>query len=228
MLPGIAPLVSSPSRPSLSFISSAVSPSDLVTYTFNAVPLGPDDPRRTIIVVAGGRRSTQADCQLASVTVAGQNAPIVFTANNPTGAGGGPTMSTVVGMATARPSGASGQVVITFNNQINRAGIAIYSAIGLRSDLPTAIATPASSLDTATVMSTTIDIEGYGIAIGAIFHTGNQNVSWSGLSEDVDQQVEGTIYQSMASHQSVVPEVARSVVVSPAVNFACLGVAAFR
>lgn len=166
-----------------SFLQSAVSTSDLTTYTFSSQNFGDAASDRYIVVaitsmsVSGGT--------ISSVTIGGVSASIDAQVTNSS------SNYTVSGIAKAIvPTGTSGDIVVTFGAEQLRAGIGVYRLLGI------------SSTPTDTDTSTAADPKGYldiaagGYAIAVAYTAETATATWykkltNGFTERYDEDLEG-------------------------------------
>lgn len=182
----------------IDFLQSAVATPNIQTYTFSSQNLGTAAADRYIIVYASGRDSGTSATSITEVTVGGVTATeVVQTSNNPTN-------STVAGLFIAAvPTGTTGDIVITFNTSMVSGAYAAYRATGIEATATdVATSTPASGDP-----STTIDITAGGFAIGGttVAVGATRSAAWTGLTEDVEELIEGNGFHSSA-HDSFVSQ----------------------
>lgn len=159
----------------VSFLQTAFDNASASTYTFASQNLGTADSGRYIVVGCSGRVGSA----ISSITVAGATATIVETTN--------PGGANIYGLAIAYvPTGTSGDVVITFGSTQARCGIAMWRLVNLDS------ATPHDTLSAVGNDPTgTIDVPDGGVLIAYSANGGGLSVnSWTGVTEDFDQQYE--------------------------------------
>jgi hypothetical protein len=158
------------------------SETDLSTYTFASQSLGTEQSDRKIVVAVMGRRISSGDTGLvpSTVTVGGVSATLAVSS-----ASSGDRNSASIWIADV-PTGATGDIVVTFSANQGRCGIGWWATYGLTSSTPTDTAstsTNGGALD--------IDISAGGLGFGygnsgagtATTHT------WVGLTEDFDAAV---------------------------------------
>jgi len=160
--------------PTVEYITSTSSSSDLTTYTFSSVSLGDIGQSRKIIVVVYAA-AISSPRSVSSVSVAGTSASSVV-ANNSTG------VECSIWIADV-PSGTTGNVVVTMTAQFSVCGISVYAARNL---------TNVTAIDTATdsgtdnVANLNLDATDSGFAVGGIYWSGSRTTSWSGIIENFD------------------------------------------
>lgn len=172
-----------------SFLQSAVSTSDLTTYTFSSQNFG-DAASDRYIVVAITSRSVSGGT-ISSVTIGGVSASIDVQVTNSS------SNYTVSGIAKALvPTGTSGDIVITFGAEQLRAGIGVYRLLGI-SSTPTDTGT-----STADDPTTNLDIAAGGYAIGVAYTVEAATASWTNLTERYDEALEGAVSRQSGASAS--------------------------
>src|SRR5690242_20940342 len=107
------------SNPSISFVACTSSTSDLTTYTFSSHSLGTEGNRTTIVGVFG-HDSAANDFSVSSVTVAGNAATEQY--DYPVAQ----SYQLEVALYTiSNPTGATGDIVVTFSEGINTATVCV-------------------------------------------------------------------------------------------------------
>jgi hypothetical protein len=153
-------------------------------YTFSGASLGTEAAGRVIVVCVSSGQDN-AVRTISSVTVAGNACRI----NAQTGADGG-SVANAVGIASlVLVSGTTGDIVVTFSSAAPRnCGITVYNVTGLASETEFDFAS--STSDPANM---TISVEDGGCIIGV---TNDRNtagtVTWTGITEDVDDTIEAS------------------------------------
>lgn len=160
---------------SLSFLQSANSTTDTNAYTFAAQNLGTEASDRYIVVTVNGRKAG-ATTSISSVTVGGVAATIAVQRVNTV------TNTSVAGIAIAAvPTGATGDIVVTFADTLARCAIGAYRIDNLFS---------ATAYDTDSSVSADpsvgLNVSNPGFAIGTGAASGTGSVTWTGLTEDYD------------------------------------------
>jgi len=178
----------------LTFLQGTADAANASVYTFTAQNLGAAASDRRIIVSFGARAVGGTAMSVSSITVGGISATInAQTAN---------TSADVCLVATATahvPTGTSGDIVVTVSRSCVRAGITVYSASGLTSEV-------ASDSDTSTAVSpatSSVTIPSGGFMVGFAVSSGASAATWSGLTEDFDGVSEGTLVYTSASSSTV-------------------------
>jgi hypothetical protein len=162
-------------------LSAAVNTSDLTTYTFAGLSLGAAHPDRklfaAIVVRSAGTPS------ISSVTIGGTSMSSMTLATNT----GGGNRSYAGIYAAAKAADTTGDLVITMSGSGS-----VYAAYTLyRALAPTLTAlTPKTSL--SNTPSDTIDIPARGFGLGVGYGASGTAAAWAGLTEDTDQDIEGS------------------------------------
>jgi hypothetical protein len=130
------------------------------------------------------------------------------------------TNTDVSGIAIANvPTGATGDIVITFANTMLRCGVAAWRA----DNLLTITAHDADS-SIANDPTVNLDVPDYGFAIGAGCTAISTGVTWTGLVEKYDAVVESLLTHSGASQEFATGQAARTITAdfgSPSESSAC-------
>lgn len=182
MLPGTyntPPIASEP--PSVALVSSASSSANLSSYTFAGMALGDADPTRVILVAVVGL--DVGSIVPTGCTVAGVTATLVASGVSITATGSAQIY------AVALPSGTTGDVVVTCSGAIGRVAVIVWRALNMTSLTPYDTAT--SDADPAVLDCNTT---GACIAVACGFWNNTTPAAWTGLTEDVDDTVEGSQY----------------------------------
>ena len=163
---------------------------DTTTYTFSSQSLGAAASNRRIIIAVAGDGTTTAI--VSTLTVAGISAVKIAATQN---------VDTQVEIWIAEvPTGATGDVVVTFAGAKARCGIGVYRALDC---LLTAEATAGSTADP---MSASLFIPSLGIAIGVALDNSTSTHTWTNLTERYETSMETTITHSGASDDNIVPQ----------------------
>ena len=169
---------------SISFTASAVSASDLTTYTFASQSLGSAATGRKIIVGVGG--SQTSGVAISSVTVAG--VPATSIATNVAASGAFNRSALYIADV---PTGTTGDVVVTFASGVLRAGVGVWAAYNLNSSTATSTGT---SLSNPYSSSLTVNAGGIAVCYAfTYFASGLPTHSYSGLTKDFDQDMESSV-----------------------------------
>tara|TARA_Y100000114_G_scaffold149162_1_gene162984 strand:- start:121 stop:774 length:654 start_codon:yes stop_codon:yes gene_type:complete len=175
----------------VNFRATAVSTSNLATYTFTSQALGPASPSRRILVAAKYLTGGSA-VAVNSVTVGG------VTCTLPAGLSVSATTAGIrMGIAKV-PTGTTGNVVVTLAASVNNCGIGVWSLDNLLS--PTPFDTSAVSANASTLPFMSLDTNAGGAAVYASIATNNtRTFSWSNPTENYDAAIEGVTTHSGAS-----------------------------
>lgn len=145
------------------------SASNLTTYTFAGVAIGPASADRYVVVAA------HTDCGVASptvVTIGGINATLL-EAND----GVGLFMALV-------PTGTTASIVVTFSASCSRAAIGVWSVTGLTRVTPIS---SSKATGTSAAAATNVAVNHAGAVIAAATHAGGTGIAWTGgVSERYD------------------------------------------
>lgn len=160
---------------------------DLTTYTFTTQSIGAADPNRVVVCcVFGGVGS--AGRTISSVTIGGVTATAGVTAIS--GTSGGSWASSIYYARV--PTGTTATVEIVWSGSMGRCGISLYRLITRGSIAPSATASDVTY--SSGVLSNTINCPPNGAIIacgyGSILST--TNITWSGVTEDVEGVLEAS------------------------------------
>lgn len=180
----------------LAFLQSAVNTTNLTTYTFTSANLGTVAANRYIIVSAVGIQNTTR--ALNSLTVAG------VTATQIQNVSAGRIASL---WAVEMPSNSTGNIVMTFNGLMGRAGYAAWWATSSYD-----MTSPYDSANNTTIsggsFSVTVNTPSGGVAIAADVESvtsGTATTVWTGVSVDYNDSFPGATTQGQSgAHTSVV------------------------
>ncbi len=180
----------------------------LTTYTFSSLSLGAADATRRIVVAIAGQR-LGSPAAVSSVTIAGISASLV--ASRQTGNGNDHTVEI---WSAAVPTGASGNVVVTFNTGHLRCSVSVFRLLDAAA---TAHAT-SSATNSSAAVSASIDIPAGGVAIAAAYNNGNTTYTWTNLTERTDQGGSGVNTFSTACDDFAAAQAALSITATQASN----------
>lgn len=157
---------------------------NLTTFTFSSADLSIAGADRKIVVGISANGTTGSARSVSSMTINGVSASLVVAHQNT-------TESQYVSEMWAAdvPTGATGDIVITWNAAMLRCGIGVYAIYGAGSS---AYDTGSSS---ANPMTDTLNIPAKGVAIGEASEANWATFGWTNLTEDFD-----VIIESSASH----------------------------
>lgn len=178
----------------ITLADSATDTANSSSYTFSGLSLGSTAADRHIVVCfeCRGLGTTET---VTGVTVGGESATVIVTARDDD------TNYHLACVAIVElPTGTSADVVVTLSSGALRAACQVYRLTGI----------DASEHDTGTGTSGTtsasadLDVPDGGVVVGCAVcghaSSGNADVTWSGLTEDVDVQVETFVDFSSGSH----------------------------
>lgn len=168
------------------YLQSAQSGTDLSTYTFAAQNLGSAASDRFIACTINGRSNDGGARTITSVTIGGVTATQACLANN--------SGSHCAIFSAAVPSGATGDVVVTWSSTMGDCTIALHSHYGAFSTTPTSAVT-----DTTTPLSQSINVAAGGFAVGiSTSDSGSATATWAGITEKFDDATASSNDQSGA------------------------------
>lgn len=160
-------------------VSNSFDAVDRTTYTFSGLVLGDDAPDRYIAVAIAARNNgSSSSTFITSVTVAGISATKCVQNVN----GSGDKSRAEIWIA-AVPSGATGNVVVTFPVQQARCHVSLFRMTGLNSSTPTATQVSDSSPATLNV---NVAAPWVGVAASYAENGFSLATSWSGITQYVD------------------------------------------
>lgn len=144
--------------PAVGFVSSYSNAANQAAYTFAGCDLGAAAATREIFVVIAAYQGGTART-LSSVTIGGVAATLETTFTNGT--------ARLLGLARATvPSGATGDVVVTFSGAVQNCNIALYRAVNRA-----AAGTGASDTSSATGSAASLAVTGVDVAAGGFVLT---------------------------------------------------------
>ena len=174
------------------------------TYTFGAFTM----PRAGRFVLCVVCDAGVANRTFNSATVNGVGATIHVNQ-----AGGKSSITTSISAICSIPlsAGSTGNIAVTFSNNMTVCNIAGYALLDLISGTPTATAGNATSAAGAgaTSLSTSINIPGNGILIG-VASANNATITLSGVTQDGTSDV-SVLKSAVGSNQQMTAETGRSV-----------------
>lgn len=167
------------------YTDSAVSSSNLTTYTFSGRSLGSAADDRYILVCAFALGLSART--LSSVTIGGINATTILTASDDDGF---TYVSTAMVIAKV-PTGTTGDIVVTWSGGLSGCGIGVYRLTNLESATPTATASDVIPSSNALSASLTIPVDGCGVGYAAQYnYTAARTWIWANLTENFDGIIE--------------------------------------
>jgi hypothetical protein len=196
-------MVAATSVATISFASSVVSAADLTTYTFSAAALGTAATNRKIVVAICGAVSTTAI--VSTLTVNGVTATFITGSRVRS-----PDNERPIELWQADvPTGATGDVVVTWSSAQNRCGIGVWAVYGA------AAAPHATATDNSSPYSQNVVVPTGGVIIGASYGLTATSHAWTApMVENYDQTVESTQMQSGSCYKSEAGETV-TVIVTP-------------
>lgn len=162
--------------------SHGVSGSDTNTFTFSGVSFGTATADRLVIVGVGMTATSLAT--ISSVTIGGVTATSIV--EKPHNAGGVYVHSGI--FIAAVPTGATGDIVVTWSGTVLRCGFVAWEAHNLTSATP--FDSDSSSASPATA-GLNVKTDGIAVAYEQAYASAAPGFSWTNLTEDGDEAVEG-------------------------------------
>lgn len=170
--------------PTLTWIGATSSVATSTTYTFTGVSIGTPSASRLVIVGASGYSSTART--LSSVTVAGNSTTAhIGTATSASFPGG------IVSIADSTNSTAD--IVVNFSGTCTQCAIFVWVVTNLNSNTPVAAVTDGGSF------SVDLSIQDDGPYVSLVRASTSANISWTGITEDVDGVGASSLLASAAS-----------------------------
>jgi hypothetical protein len=171
------------------FLESASDTNDLTEYTFAGVSLGTASADRLIVVGIAAR--SVSSTTISSVTIGGVTATVATS-------GSGAGSKAAIAYATV-PTGATGDIVVTFSGAHVRCGIGVWRITG-------ASTTPTDTFTSVTVVrSGTVTIAAGGAAL-AVCYQNTSATDWTGATEEWDTPSELNASYSGAKKTSAAGE----------------------
>jgi hypothetical protein len=159
------------------FIAATADTTDQTTYTFAGASIGSAAADRIVVVGIAAREGGGTNRTLSSVSIAGVSATIVADSGN---------VPTHAAFAVALvPTGATGDIVVTFSAGMSRCVISVWSTAGMDSS-----AVSSDTADTTDPLEASVNIPAGGVAFGTAYDNGATTVTWTNLTEDYDAQHE--------------------------------------
>ena len=150
---------------------------DLTTYTFSSAALGTAASDRKVVVTIHGRSTNPSTRTISSVTIGGVTATEAVSVSNTIG------NRCAIYVADV-PTGTTGDIVVVFNDTMQKCAVGSYAMYGAGSSTPTATAT-----DIASAFSQTLNIPANGAAFAVAGNQFNTTASWAGLTENYDTAI---------------------------------------
>lgn len=168
----------------VTYTDSSASNTDLTTYTFSSLSIGEASTSRHVIVAV---LASNAAATVSTLTVGGVSASLAKRATATNG------IAEI--WIVAVPTGATGNVVVTFNAGNNRASVGVWAAYNLLS--ATATDSDESNADPGVI---SIDVQAGGILVAGVYSvSGTVSYTWTNITERFDIVVETTRRASGAS-----------------------------
>ena len=168
----------------VTYTDSSASDTDLTTYTFSSLSIGEASTSRHVIVAV---LASNAAATVSTLTVGGVSASLAKRATATNG------IAEI--WIVAVPTGATGNVVVTFNAGSNRASVGVWAAYNLLS--ATATDSDESNADPGVI---SIDVQAGGILVAGVYSaSGTVSYTWTNITERFDIVVETTRRASGAS-----------------------------
>lgn len=181
------------------YLHNASNTANATVYTFSAQNFGTESADRRIIVAVASRKA--ATPTTLSVTIGGVAATEVASLWH------NPSDSQFAGIYMAHiPTGASGDIVLTFGAGMVRAGIGVYSVVG-EGSIEIYDTASSNALDPSILL----DIPEGGFALATASFLNASSAIWSGLTEDFDIGIEGQITFTSASDEGLTAETDRAI-----------------
>lgn len=175
-------------KATIAYASTAVSTSDLTTYTFSGQGIGTAAANRKVVVATSALSAGGAPRTVASLTVGGVAATLVKQVN----AASGNYPSLEIWQAVV-PTGTTGDIVVTWDNGAVRCGIGVWAVYGAKSAAHDTGSSTASPLaDAAFVVPTN------GVGLAAAMSGSSATYTWTNMTERYDGTVEGGMTHSGA------------------------------
>lgn len=171
----------------VTYTDSSASNTDLTTYTFSSLSIGEASTSRHVIVAVLASNSAATVSTVSTLTVGGVSASLAKRATATNG------IAEI--WIAAVPTGATGNVVVTFNAGNNRASVGVWAAYNLLS--ATATDSDESNADPGVI---SIDVQAGGILVAGVYSsTGTVSYTWTNITERFDIVVETSRRASGAS-----------------------------
>jgi hypothetical protein len=220
MIVGGIPMLFGGAPVEISLTANAVSAANLTTYTFAAQSLGVAAGDRLIAVGIGSAGNTTT---ISSVTIGGVSASQVVAADG----GSGNSRIAAIWVA-AVPTGATGNVVVTFGSGMVHCSIDVYRLVGASA---TTYHTATDITITSNAESASLNLVANGAAIG-VFHTNGgatRTTTWTNLTEQTDRVVEAPYATSTAANATTETQALTiTATASGSLDQAALALASFR
>lgn len=156
------------------------SDTDLTIYTFSTQSLGVAADDRRVVVTAAATGASETTPNISSATIGGISATVILEVNN--------DHAVATLLIADVPTGTTGDVVITYDQEVNRCIISVYRVVGIASNTP--FDTASDTTHSSDIVSASIDVPSNGGVIGVVHGRSGSSVTWAGLTEDSDVVVE--------------------------------------
>jgi hypothetical protein len=176
--------------PSIEFINSTTSSSDLTTYTFAGLSFGAVVSNRLIVAVVHTVYNGGGTPSVSSITIGGVSATVLHAT--------GTNMGVALAYAVV-PTGTTGDIVVT---------LGWWRLTNLDSTTPVDTDVPAGGADSARSATLDFSLGGVGV-IGA--STGNASMTWATATERFDTQIEAATTYSGADYTSATAQSALAI-----------------
>lgn len=190
------------SNATVSFVTTAIDTGTATTYNgaaFQGVSIGTAAADRIVAVVVSGQEAART---ISSVSIGGNaatNAVSITTTTGPIGI-----------WYLAVPSGTTANIFPTFSGACVNASLIVYAIYG-SSGAPTDNASNTSDPYSTTALA----ISASGVAIGGAHAFSTSTYGWTGLTEDVDEVVEGARTHTSASAAFVTAQSSPTITCDP-------------
>lgn len=174
----------------LDYLQTTADLTDASVYAYDDLNLGTESADRCIDVVTGSRRAGPT-AAVSSITLDGNTVDIL--AQEDFASGGIVNLISVASIAY--PTGATGDLVVTYADSMSRSIVALLARTG-SNGCASPFDSDSSSLADPTVA---LDIPENGGGIGACMKGSNTTTTWTGLTEDYDAFHEATVMFTGAS-----------------------------
>ena len=165
-----------------SYEATAVSVTDLTTYTFSGLAIGTAAPDRKVVVIVSGSVASRS---VSSVTVGGISATLVKSQTD--------TNAIIEIWQAVVPTGTTGDVVVVWSGAMTRCGVGVWAVY------EAAIAAFDTGSSNADPMTDTLNCPANGVVIGGATNSNTVSAhAWTGITENFDDLVESVTYHTGA------------------------------
>lgn len=155
---------------------------NLTTYTFSSQSLGDAAADRKIVIGVAGYKNPAPS--VSSMTVGGETASLVKALSGSSGE------QRIELWQADVPTGTTGAIVVTWSGEIARCGIGVVRIVGAGTGPSAASDTASNAAASGANASVSLDVPENGVAVAAVMVGGNIRVSFSGLTEAYDENLE--------------------------------------